>query len=291
MVPALVSSESPATSGEIARLETALRCNSCSGFSDDELRELTAIAALYTDANGLFMRIVDWAGRSTETALKRLPVDWRTTLHQASGAALKAAYEGAYNSQGGREAGSWLDELLSSARGENWHKSAAALSGVLGGLGGFATTLVDLPVTTTLIMRSIQQIAAGYGEDISAPDVRNQCLIVFALGGPLPEDDDQATGLWATRLALTGQAVAALIRAAAPRFGIVVGEKLLAQAVPILGAVAGATINSVYAQYYQTMAHVHFRLRRLERTHDADQLRSCFEQIVRALKSAHRAAA
>jgi hypothetical protein len=290
MVPALVGPEAPATPGEIVRLETALRCNSCSGFSNDELRELTAIAALYADANGLFMRIVDWAGGTTETALKRLPVDWRTTLHQASGAALQAAYHGAYNSQGGEKAGSWLNELLSSAQGEAWHQSAAALSGVLGGLGGFATTLIDLPVTTTLIMRSIQQIAAGYGEDITTPEVRNQCLIVFALGGPLPDDDDQAAGLWATRLALTGQAVAALIRAAAPRLGIVVGEKLLAQAVPILGALAGGTINSVYAQYYQTMAHVHFRLRRLERTHDVDQVRSCFEQIVRAMKAPHRAA-
>lgn len=291
MVPALVGPGFPTTAGEVARLDTALRCNSCSGFTDEELQELTAIAALYADANGLFMRIVDWAGRTTEAALERLPVDWRSTLHQASGAALKAAYDGAYNSQGDANAGSWLDDLLSSARGEDWHKSAAALAGVLGGLGGFATTLVDLPVTTTLILRSIQQIAAGYGEDIATPEVRNQCLIVFALGGPLPEDDDQATGLWATRLALTGQAVAALIKAAAPRVGIVVGEKLLAQAVPILGALAGGAINSVYAQYYQTMAHVHFRLRRIERARDVEQVRSCFEQIVRALKSSDRAAA
>jgi len=289
MVPALVGSAAPET--ELAGLNSGLRCNACGGFAEVELRELAAIAALYADANGLFMRIADWAGRTTENALRQLPVDWRTTLHQASIAALQAAYDGARNSQREDEAGSWIDDLLSSARGEAWHKSAATLAGVLGGLGGFATTLIDLPVTTTLILRSIQQIAAGYGEDIATADVRNQCLIVFALGGPLPEDDDQAAGLWVTRLGLTGQTVAALVNAAAPRVGAVVGEKLLAQAVPILGALAGGAINSAYAQYYQTMAHVHFRLRRIERAHDADQVRSCFEQIVRALNSARPAAA
>ena len=288
MVPALVPSQPATPSGELARLDTALQCNSCSSFSPDELQELTAIAALYVDANNLFMRIVDWAGQTAETALERLPVDWRNTLHEASGAALQAAYDGASKLQGDKSSGEWLNDRLLSAHGEAWHKAAATLSGVVGGLGGLATTLVDLPVTTTLILRSIQQIAAGYGEDIATPEVRNQCLVVFALGGPLPDDDDQTTGLWATRLALTGQAVAARIRAAAPRFGIVIGEKLLAQAVPILGALAGGVINSVYTQYYQTMAHVHFRLRRIERAHDPDQVRSCFEQIVRALKSPRR---
>lgn len=277
-----------AARGITASLHDALQCNSCSGFTEAELQELQAIAKLYADAQGLFMRLVNWAGAATESTLARLPTAWRDVLHGASVAALQTAYDGAHSSQ--TKSGSWLDDALASAQGEVWHRSAAAVAGVLGGLGGLATTLVDLPVTTTLILRSIQQIAAGYGEDLAAPEVRNQCLMVFALGGPLPDDDDQAAGLWTARLALTGQAAAALIRAIAPRFGLVAGEKVLAQAVPVLGAVAGAAINATYTEYYQTMAHVHFRLRRLERVHDPDQLRSCFEQIVRALREAPRTA-
>jgi hypothetical protein len=267
-----------------ASLSRALRCNSCRGFTDADLQELQAIAALYADAQNLFMRIVNWAGAATESTLARLPLNWRDALHDASVAALQAAYDNASRSQA--PSGSRLEDLLGPTQGETWHRSAAALTGILGGLGGLATTLVELPVTTTLVLRSIQQIAAGYGEDIDMPEVRNQCLIVFALGGPLPDDDDQTGGLWTTRLALTGQAVTGLIRAVASRFGLVAGEKLLAQAVPILGALTGGAINATYTDYYQTMAHVHFRLRRLEKVHDPDQVRSCFEQIVRALKGA-----
>jgi uncharacterized protein (DUF697 family) len=41
------------------------------------------------------------------------------------------------------------------------------------------------------------------------------------------------------------------------------GQKLAAQTVPVLGAVAGAATNYAYTSYYQEMAHVHFGLRRL----------------------------
>ena len=44
---------------------------------------------------------------------------------------------------------------------------------------------------------------------------------------------------------------------------MVLGQKLAAQSVPVLGAVAGAATNYAYTSYYQEMAHVHFRLRRL----------------------------
>ena len=41
------------------------------------------------------------------------------------------------------------------------------------------------------------------------------------------------------------------------------GKKVAAQALPVMGAVAGASINSIYATYYREMAHVHFGLRKL----------------------------
>jgi hypothetical protein len=43
----------------------------------------------------------------------------------------------------------------------------------------------------------------------------------------------------------------------------VLGQKLAAQTVPVLGAVAGAATNYAYTSYYQEMAHVHFGLRKL----------------------------
>ena len=76
-----------------------------------------------------------------------------------------------------------------------------------------------------------------------------------------------------------------MLAAILPRLSIVVSNKALAQATPILGAVAGAAINPTFTGYYQTMAHVHFRLRRLERDNDADQLLACFERVLRARRA------
>jgi uncharacterized protein (DUF697 family) len=68
-----------------------------------------------------------------------------------------------------------------------------------------------------------------------------------------------------TRVTLTGAAVHGIMKSVAPRLATVLGQKLAAQTVPVLGAAAGAATNYAYTSYYQEMAHVHFGLRRLAR--------------------------
>ena len=63
--------------------------------------------------------------------------------------------------------------------------------------------------------------------------------------------------------------VARLISQIAARFGIVVSEKVAAQAAPILGAIGGAAVNAAFADHFQTLARGHFIVRRLERQHGA----------------------
>lgn len=258
--------------------------NSCGGFDAAALDEIRRLAISYDKAGGLFMKIVTWAGQATESLVDRLPAGWRARLDEAGHAALKQAYAIAFESQPEDGSARLKHRALSWTKGERWHRVAAGVSGALGGLGGIATTLVDLPVTTTLILRSIQQVAADHGEDLSTPEGRAQCIAVFALGGPLPEDDAGDASLFAARIGLSGKAIAETLKAALPRFGIVVSQKTLAQATPLLGAAAGAMVNPVFTRYYQTMAHVHFGLRRLERAHDPDQVRACFERIVQGLR-------
>lgn len=259
--------------------------NACGGFDVPTLDAIRAAADRYVEAHGLFMQIVGWAGQAAEGLASRLPEAWRERIDSIGLTALEQAYAAAAATQPGEGDRGLRARALGWTKGEVWHRAAAGVTGALGGLGGVATTLVDLPVTTTLILRSVQQVAAGYGEDPALPETRAQSIAVFALGGPLPEDDTLETGLFAARLALTGKAVAEMLKAALPRFGIVVSQKAIAQATPLLGAAAGAIVNPVFASYYQAMAHVHFGLRRIERTADPAQVRACFERFVVAARA------
>jgi hypothetical protein len=63
----------------------------------------------------------------------------------------------------------------------------------------------------------------------------------------------------------------------APRLAAVLGQKLAAQTVPILGAAAGAATNYAYTRYYQDMAQVHFGLRRLAIDSGRDHSALCAE--------------
>lgn len=263
--------------------------NACSGFNSEEIAELRAIAELYRDAGGTIIKLTEKVGGVVEEYLKKLPDGWQKLVENSADHALQAAYAVAATTHASEESDGYLNRALASFSGEGWHKLAAGVSGLVGGAGGLASTLADLATTTTVIMRSIQQIAASHGEVIDNAEVRLCCLEVFGFGGPLAEDDEVETGLFGVRLALRGKTVEAVIRAVLPRFGLVVSEKILAQAAPVLGAVTGAAINTAFTGYYQQMAHVQFRLRKLEKVHDPDQVRACFERVDKAVRDEQRA--
>jgi hypothetical protein len=108
---------------------------------------------------------------------------------------------------------------------------------------------------------------------------------VFAFGGPEIEDEDIDIAYWTIRGSLSHASIAVLIRQVSARFGVMLSQKYLTQAVPLIGAAAGSTLNYVFMDYYQQMARVHFTLRELERRHDPDVVRACFEALVRQLRA------
>ena len=55
--------------------------------------------------------------------------------------------------------------------------------------------------------------------------------------------------------------------------------KFAAQAVPIVGAAAGATLNTMFTDYYQDMARGHFIVRRLELKYGEDVVRTCYDRV------------
>jgi len=114
-----------------------------------------------------------------------------------------------------------------------------------------------------LLLRVIEGVAVEHGFDPATESVRFDCVQVFAAAGPLDHDDGSDIAFLSARMALNGGALHKLVAAVAPRLSVVLGQKLAAQTVPVLGAVAGAATNYAYTSYYTDIAHVHFGLRRL----------------------------
>jgi hypothetical protein len=66
----------------------------------------------------------------------------------------------------------------------------------------------------------------------------------------------------------------------AARFNTVVGEKIVAQGVPVVGALGGVTINVLFIDHFQDMARGHFIVRRLERTYGEGQVEEKYKEIL-----------
>ena len=67
----------------------------------------------------------------------------------------------------------------------------------------------------------------------------------------------------------------------AKRFGIVVTQKAMAQTLPVIGAVGGGLVNTMFISHFQDMARAHFAIRRLEREHGEDVVKHAYEQLSR----------
>ena len=79
------------------------------------------------------------------------------------------------------------------------HRALATASGAAGGTFGLAALPVELPVSTTIMLRSIADIARSEGEDLSDPETALACVEVFALGGRAGSADASESGYFAVR--------------------------------------------------------------------------------------------
>lgn len=245
-------------------------------LSDEAQSDITALARRQTAANGVLMTAITFVGGQVDDTLKLLPQGAKTQIDDAARKALQRSYDIAATTRSGI-----AGKAVTSDRG---HKVLATISGALGGVGGLPTALAELPIATTMIFRAVQGVAAQYGEDPTSPETRLQCLAVFGAGGPGDADDSVDTAFVGARLAITGAAVNGLISKIAPRFAAILTQKLATQAVPVLGAAAGAGTNYAFTDYYVEMAHVHFGLRKLAQAHEKDIVEDAFHTALVAAK-------
>ena len=179
------------------------------------------------------------------------------------------------------------------------HKLAVATTGAAGGAFGFLALPVELPVTTTLIFRSVCDIARSEGEDLTSVDTQLQCLAVLGMGGnPDKQEEDADLGYFVLRGALaqaiskassdiTAKGIAAhssaavfkLVQTVASRFSVQVTEQMAAKSIPAIGAVLGATVNTLFIDHFQQMAHGHFTVRRLERKYGSVAVQAAYQAI------------
>ncbi len=224
------------------------------------IAELDALAKRHRAAGGIGMSVLTYVGGSAETLLEKLPQPVRDGLEGATERALHTAFDAAARSRGAvSDRADWVNTAIATAMG------------VAGGAGGLPGALAELPFTVTMLLRAIQGIAAEHGFDPASEEVRMECLRVFASAGPLTRDDGADMAFVGARMTITGSTVNSLIARVAPRLSAVLGQKLAAQAAPVLGAVAGAAVNYSFTSYYQEIARVHFGLKRLARDNDADE--------------------
>lgn len=214
--------------------------------------QIDRLARRYLAASGLGMEILATIGGSAQGLIERLPRFVRSRLDGLTLAALNRAFAAATRTRRYvRDRGDWFNRL------------ASTVSGAAGGVAGLPGAMIELPVTVTMLLRAILDIAEEHGLDPDSDEVRIEALRVFAAAGPMSEDDGTDLGLLAAKLSITGQTVQGIIARIAPRLAAVLGQKLAAQATPVFGALAGASINYTFARYYQEIARVHFGVLRL----------------------------
>ncbi len=184
-----------------------------------------------------------------------------------------------------------------------WHLGATAATGAVGGAFGLTALAMELPLTTTLMLRSIADIARSEGADLTDPAVRLECVRVLAMGGNSASDDAAEVGYYATREAMSrmvsdaathvarhglhkegAPVLVGLVKAIAERYSIQVSEKAAAQWVPVLGALGGATVNAVFMDHFQSMARGHFIVRRLESLHGPETVRVAYQALAGLLR-------
>ena len=241
------------------------------------------------DNPGLAVQITNLIGKPIELGVKKLPASVSRRIGLTTQAALRASL---------RLAVATLSDDRGAKASTGAHKGLATLSGAIGGAFGLPALAIELPVSTTIIMRSIADIARSQDEDIRSVEAQLACIEVFAFGSRAESDDGAETGYYATRAALSAAvadaakyiaergmaeegapAIVRLITRIAARFSVPVSEKFAAQSIPVIGAAGGAAINLIFINHFQDMARGHFTVRRLERQYSEACVREEYERI------------
>lgn len=268
-------------------------------FSDFSEADLAALkrAKHELETPPLGMKLAAIVGAPVEKLIAKLPAVANDKVNDATQAALRKCLQLALKTLG-KPGESALAAVVPAKPSNLLHKFAVATTGAAGGAFGLFALPVELPVTTTLMFRSICDIARSEGEDLGSPETQLQCLTVFAMGGRSAADDEAEYGYFIVRGALAqavskasselatkgfaahgSTALLRLMQSVAARFSVQVSEQVAAKSIPAIGAALGAMVNTMFIHHFQQIAHGHFAVRRLEKRYGEEAVKAAYQAI------------
>jgi hypothetical protein len=278
------------------------RAGAAAAFSSTDLDALRH-AKHQLETPPLGMKLAAIVGAPVEKLIARLPGVANEKVTEATQAALRKCLQLALRTLGRPGTLVLANGEPAAPRANNrqrdlLHKFAVATTGAAGGAFGLFALPVELPVTTTLMFRSICDIARSEGEDLTRTETQLQCLTVFGMGGRSAADDEADFGYFIVRGALAqavskassematkgfaahgSTALLRLMQTVAARFSVQVSEQVAAKSIPAIGAVLGAMVNTVFIDHFQQVAHGHFTVRRLERRYGEAAVHEAYDAI------------
>jgi hypothetical protein len=254
-----------------------------------EDKEELKYAKYLLENDGLANKMTKYLNKPIEKGLELLPKDIMDKVQMYTNTALQKALSFAISSISNKE--------ISKPNNKS-HKLAVTITGGIGGFFGISSALVELPVSTTLMLRSIAEIAASYGEDLDDIYSRLACLEVLALGSTGARSSNPDVSYFGLRVLLAREISEAakyiaqkgiieegapilikLINSISTRFGVSVSQKLAGQALPIIGSISGAAINNIFIDHFQKTAKAHFTIRRLERKYGNELIQQTYQLV------------
>lgn len=277
------------------------------GISQHEI-DFIVEANKFLENPGILAKITNFVGKPLEYAHDRLPEGTQKLITSAVNKSLKSALAVAIRSVSTEKADQKeLKEANSRSITTKWiHTASVTATGAIGGFFGPISLPVELPLSTGLILRGISSVADEWGHDLQDPSIQMQCLYIFTLGSKKSDSDNALeSAYFASRTlfhnliresakfvgqygakevlqAIEKETAPTLIRfiaQVATFFELAVTEKLIAEAIPIVGALGGATINAAFCEYFVDVSRYHFGLVHLENKYGSDYIKKIYLDV------------
>ncbi|HYX37751.1 MAG TPA: EcsC family protein [Oligoflexus sp.] len=268
-------------------------------------------AASFLEAPSALLRLTQCMGKQVGHLQHSAPHATQRLIKRAVHLSLKTALRLAIGTLPYQQHGSssW-PEIISGTKRSRWkHTAAVATAGAVGGTLGTAGLMLEIPLTTSVMLRSIASTAQKWGYDLKDPEVQLHCLYVFSLGFTADKDHvGLGPGYIDTRLAWHGMirelagfigshslkdvfvalergtlpALAKLVSLLIPSLERAIMKNILSKSLPVLGALSSAVINATYCGYYSQAAQYHFGLMHLEAQHSLDLVQNQYALLNQA---------